>query len=169
MLRTVNFTGRTGHFDVPSFLLTENENLEIYFNAQVAKQGVFVATIKHGSAVRTVKLDEDKTVLITPEWLKENGEKPLEILFEMRTLDMSRVIIPNASESGGYFIEPLQILKTDDTYTAIGWLTKIENALLSHTQEIEELQTAVEDMHDKIEKAKNEAIVTATGGDVLNG
>ena len=169
MLREINFIGRTGRFDVPSFLLTENENLEVKLNIDIARQGVFVATVKHGTNVRTVRLDEDKTIIVMPEWLKENGEQPLEILLELRTLDMSRVILPSAKEDGGFFIEPLQILKVDDTYTAIGWLTKIENALLSHTQEIEELQSIVEGLHEKIEKAKNEAIVTATGGDVMNG
>ena len=61
------------------------------------------------------------------------------------------------------------MLKVDNESTAIGWMAKIEDLLSAQAQAIEELQTAVSETHDKIETAKNEAIVAATGGDVLNG
>ena len=167
MLREINFNGRTGRFDVPSFLFTDNEELQIKVNAQVSIQGVYVATVKHGNFQRTVRLDEDKTLTIVPEWLKENGEQPIEMLLELWDTSMSRRIIP--SGNGGFVIEPLQVLKVDNEYTAIGWMAKIEDLLSAQAQAIEELQTAVSETHDKIETAKNEAIVAATGGDVLNG
>ena len=169
MLRTINFIGRTGRYDVPSFLWLENEELTIQINVETYMQGRFVCVVKHGNAKKTVCLNEDNTFTLPANWLKENGTLPVEILLELRTTDLSRVIIPNGRENGGYFIEPLQIDYVDDTYTAIGWLTKIENGILSHTQEIEELQSMVAGLHDKIEKAKNEAIVAATGGDLMNG
>ena len=167
MLREVNFTGRTGRFDVPSFLFTENEELEIKFNVQVCIQGVYVATIKHGNFQRTVRLDEDKTLTIVPEWLKENGEQPIEILLELWDTSMSRRIIP--SGSSGFFIEPLYMEKVDDAFTAVGWLQKIESGMEEMALQIEELQSIVERVPQHIEDAKREAIVTATGGDVMNG
>lgn len=167
MIRTVNFTGRTGRFDVPSFLWTENEELTIKLNVQQYQQGKFVCVVKHGNAQMTVYLTKDKTITLTPDWLKENGDAPLEILLELRTTDLSRVIVPSGRENGGYFIEPLQIEHIDATYTAVGWLTKIESGMEEMALQIEELQSIVEGIPEQIEKAKNDAIVAATGGDLL--
>lgn len=169
MHRTLKFTGRTGRWDVPSFLWTENEELTIKIDVEEYRQGKFVCVVKHGNAKMTVYLTKDKTITLTPDWLKENGAAPLEILLELRTLDMSRVIIPNGKEKGGYFIEALTIEHVDDTFTAIGWLTKIEKEQAAQRALLEELQSIVKGIPSQIEQAKNEAIVTATGGDVMNG
>lgn len=169
MLRTVNFTGRTGRFDVPSFLWVENEELTIKLNVQQYRQGKFVCVVKHGKAKMTVYLTKDKTITLTPDWLKENGNAPLEILLEQRTTDLSRVIVPSGRENGGYFIEPLQIEHIDDTFTAVGWLTKIETEQAGQRTLLEELQSIVNGVPAAIEQAKREAIVAATGGDPLNG
>lgn len=168
MIRTVNFTGKTGRFDVPSFLWTENENLTIKFDVKRYIQGIFVCVVKHGNAKREFKLEEDMTITLYPDWLKENGTAPLEILLELRTLDLSRVIVPSGREKGGYFIEPLLIEHVDDTFTAVGWLTKIESGMEEMALQIEELQSIVERVPEQIEEAKREAIVAATGGDVMN-
>ena len=168
MIRTVNFTGRTGRFDVPVFLWTENEELIIQLNVQEYRQGKFVCVVKHGNARMTVYLTKDKTITLTPDWLKENGTAPLEILLELRTLDLSRVIIPNGRENGGYFIEPLLIEHVDATFTAVGWLTKIETEQAAQRTLLKELQSIVERVPEQIEEAKREAIVAATGGDVMN-
>lgn len=168
MIRTIHFTGRTGRFDVPSFLWTENENLTIKFDVKRYIQGVFVCVVKHGNAKREFKLEDDMTITLYPDWLIENGTAPLEILLELRTLDLSRVIIPNGRENGGYFIEPLLIEHVDDTFTAVGWLTKIESGMEEMALQIEELQSIVERVPEQIEEAKREAIVAATGGDVMN-
>jgi hypothetical protein len=169
MLRTVKFTGRTGRFDVPSFLWTENDNLEIKLDLQTCKQGVFLAVVKYGKSTFTKKLHEDKTIILTPDMLKENVGGPLEILLELRTIDATRIIVPSGRENGGYFIEPLLIEYVDTTFTAVGWLTRIENGMQKMALQIEELQETVDGMYKNIEQAKNEAIVTATGGDLLNG
>ena len=167
MIRTVNFTGRTGRFDVPSFLWTDNEELTIKLNVQEYRQGKFVCVVKHGNAQMTVYMTKDKTITLTPDWLKENGTAPLEILLELRTLDLSRVIIPNGRENGGYFIEPLQIEHVDATFTAVGWLTKIETEQAAQRALLKELQSIVERVPEQIEEAKRDAIVAATGGDLL--
>lgn len=169
MLRTVNFMGRTGRFDVPSFLWAENEELIIQLNVQEYRQGKFVCTVKHGNAKMTVYLTKDKTITLTPDWLKENGNAPLEILLELRTTDLSRVIVPNGREKGGYFVEPLLIEHVDTTFTAVGWLTKIETEQTEQRVLLKELQSIVEGIPVEIEKAKSEAIVAATGGDPMNG
>ena len=168
MIRTIHFTGRTGRFDVPSCLWTENENLTIKFDVKRYIQGVFVCVVKHGNAKREFKLEDDMTITLYPDWLIENGTAPLEILLELRTLDLSRVIIPNGRENGGYFIEPLLIEHVDATFTAVGWLTKIESGMEEMALQIEELQSIVERVPEQIEEAKREAIVAATGGDVMN-
>ena len=168
MIRTVNFTGKTGRFDVPSFLWTENENLTIKFDVKRYIQGIFVCVVKHGNAKREFKLEEYMTITLYPDWLKENGTAPLEILLELRTLDLSRVIVPSGREKGGYFIEPLLIEHVDDTFTAVGWLTKIETEQAAQRALLEELQSIVERVPEQIEEANREAIVAATGGDVMN-
>ena len=169
MIRNIHFTGRTGCFDVPSFLLTDNEDLTLVFNVQEYRQGKFVVVIKHGNARMTVHLTKEKRITLTADWLKENGAVPLEILLELRTVDLSRVIIPNANEKGGFFIGPLLIEKIDDSFTAVGWLQKIESGMAEQASKIKELQSIVDGIPGEIEKAKNEAIVEATGGDVMNG
>ena len=167
MIRTVNFTGRTGRFDVPSFLWTENEELTIKLNIQEYRQGKFICVVKHGKAQMTVYMTKDKTITLTPDCLKKNGTAPLEILLELRTLDLSRVIVPSGRENGGYFIEPLQIEHVDATFTAVGWMTKIETEQAAQRALLEELQSIVERVPEQIEEAKRDAIVAATGGDLL--
>lgn len=129
MIRTIDITGRTGRYDVPSFLWTENEGLTLKIVAQEIRRGKFVCTVKHGDSEKTVYLGEEMTVDLTPEWLKAGGTEPLEVLLEFRTLDLARIIIPSGEEKGGYVIEPLTIEHVDDSYTATGWLSKIEAAL----------------------------------------
>lgn len=129
MKRIIKFTGRTGRFDVPSFLLTENEDLQLAFESSELRKGKHVVTVKHGKQTKTVYLTKDETIDLTAEWLKEGGEEPLEVFLEFRTLDGSRVIVPSGAENGGYVIEPLQIERVDNSFTAIGWMSKIEEQI----------------------------------------
>ena len=50
MKRTITILGRTGRLDVPSFPITENENLLVQFDIQAeCKSARYYVTVKHGT------------------------------------------------------------------------------------------------------------------------
>lgn len=143
MIRTINITGRTGRIDVPSFLWSENESLTLKFVTREIRIGRYVCEVKLGEKTKTVYLGNDMSVTILPEWMKDGIGKHLEIYLEFRTPDISRVIIPSAkseTDCTGFLIEPLLIEKLDDSYSASGWLSKIEDKLSSLQAELAEAQ-----------------------------
>lgn len=127
MKRIIKVKGRTGRFDVPSFLWTENETLTVQFDVVESVQGKFIAVAMCGTQKKTVTLDESKEIEITPEFIKDGGFQPVSFLLEYRTLNDDRLIVSNDPKKGGYFIEPLLIQRVDENTTAIAWLQKVEN------------------------------------------
>ena len=148
MIRTIKVTGRTGRFDVSSFLLTENENLFLRFAVKELRQGVFVCKIVYGEQERTVTLDETKTIEISAEWLNATQAEYLEIFLEYRKIDGSGVIIPSGRERGGYVIEPLIIERMDEGLTVKGWLSKIEEEIERTNLRMDELSARVKVFED---------------------
>lgn len=128
MLRTIDIKGRTGRIDVPSFLLTDSENLILKFKTSENRIGRYVVSIKLNESKRVEYLGKDMCVIIPAEWLNSAGIGSLEIFLEFRTYDGTKILIPSAkdTETGGFFIEPLLIEKMDDSFTAKGWLSAIE-------------------------------------------
>lgn len=129
MKRTINFRGRMGRYDVPSFLFTENEPIEIVFNIQSYTLGKYIAILTCGKRKQAYALGEDKTVKIPPEFIKRGDFAPLSILLELRTMTGDKVIIPSDPAQGGYHIEPLYIEKAGSNTTAIAWCQALEERL----------------------------------------
>ena len=71
MLRTITMHNRTGIFDIPSFLLTENEALTLKFVGLSHRIGKYVVTIVHGKNKKTIYLPLSFVVDISAEFLKK--------------------------------------------------------------------------------------------------
>ncbi len=151
MIRTIKVKGRTGRFDSPSFLWTENETLTIEFEIAESRVGRYVAVVTCGTQKKTVYLSNDTTVDISPEFIQEGEFNPVSVLLEFRNKQGDRVIIPNDPAKGGFFIEPLYIERVTENTTAIGWLTKIETALA-------ELRARQDETEKKLQQFEDEGV-----------
>lgn len=129
MIRTINILERRGKYDLPVFLLTENEVLTLKFSGIDPRLGRYIVTLQHGDESRTVQLSANLTVDIMPEWLNRNGTAPLEVFLELRDNAGTKILISSvssATDRNGYYIEPLKIEKVDKAFNMLGWLQKIE-------------------------------------------
>ena len=170
MVRTIELKGRTGRFTTPSFSWTENEPLTIKFNVNETRFGRYKLIIRCGKMEKIVTLyPKDMSVEITPDFIKNGGFEPIELLLDFREPISDKIIISNDPKKNGFFIEPLYITRVEGNTTGIAWLTKIETELaqlkqlvLSHGEKLKEVPTM-------IEEAQNAAVLEATGYDPLNG
>ena len=151
MIRTINIIERRGTYDLPVFLLTENEVLTLKFAGLDPRLGRYVVTVQHGDERKTVYLTANLTVDITPEWLKGNGTKPLEVFLELRDNAGTKILIPSAksaTDRNGYYIEPLKIEKVDKSFSMVGWLQKIEQKLNNVTDRVATVEETLADYEE---------------------
>lgn len=165
MIRIINIVGRRGLYDLPSFLLTENEVLTLKFVGLDIRLGRYVVTIRHGTETRMVYLSGAMTVDLTPEWLAINGIKPIEVSLELRDNAGTKVLIPAAKTSNdqqGYYIEPLKLEKTDKAWSMIAWLQRVDKELLdirkNVASEMDELKAKIKTMADKLSEYESNGV-----------
>lgn len=142
MERVLTIKGRTGLFDVPSFILCENENLRIKFNLKdEIRVGRFRVVVRHGEQKQVFTLAKSEAIELTSEWLKRSLEN----------VDFSLVFL-NATETAvlkdDYQIEPLKIETLDGNFTFSGLVQELmerqeaqERALSLLTKRVEEYET----------------------------
>ena len=149
MKRIINFRGRMGRYDVPSFLFTENDQLEIEFNLQGYTLGKYIAILTCGKRKQAFVLGEDKTVTIPPEFIKRGDFAPLSILLELRTMAGDKVIIPSDPAQGGFHIEPLYIQKAETNATAVAWCQALERQFKELEHKIAHVEEKIKEFEDK--------------------
>lgn len=136
MIRTIKFKGRTGRWQTPSFLYTDNEPLVIKFDIAEHRIGKYVALITCGEQKKTVYLTKDMSVEVLPEFIQNGGFNPIHIFLEFRTAYGDKIIIPNEPSKGGFFVEPLYVERVTGNTTFLAWATKLEEEL----QQLKEYQ-----------------------------
>lgn len=105
MIRTITIRGRTGRYDVPSFVLTQNEPLKIIFAAEELTSGVYRARISHGNAPKiNVSLAVEKSVILPPEWLAKGNTEPIQVVLQLLDPAQAKVI------KNDFYIEPLVVV-----------------------------------------------------------
>ena len=105
MIRTITIRGRTGRYDVPSFVLTHNEPLKICFAAEELTSGIYRAIITHGNAPKiNVSLAVEKSVTLSPEWLLKGNTEPVQVVLQLLDPAQSTVI------KNDFYIEPLTVV-----------------------------------------------------------
>ncbi len=170
MKRTITLTGRTGRFDVPSFLLTGNDDLKIVFSFDVQISiGRYVVIVRHGNAPKqTFSLSADKSVNLSAEWLNAGGTEPVEFSLALYNAAGTLKI------KDDYLIEPLIITALQGNWTATAALQRMEAEIAKLKQTIsalsagyEELQKTVAGIPAAIEEAKRQAVIEAAGGDPM--
>lgn len=171
MNRTLKFTGRTGRWDVPSFLWTENEPLSITFDIQETRVGRFYAAIRCGKRIMEISLAKYMTVEIPSEFIKNGDYEPLNISLEFRNASGNAIIVPSDPKRGGYFIEPLYIERVDEITTAIAWLQDVEKKIAEVKASLEETNVKIEECKEGIENvpAQIKAAVDDMGLHLVNG
>lgn len=110
MIRTLKIDGRTGMFDIPSFLLSENEHLtiRIVITGEIYV-GKYRLIVKHGDDKRTIALKNFPEITLPAEWLNTSAEN-LEFSLVFLDMDETRVI------KDDYNIEPLKLERVDGNF-----------------------------------------------------
>ena len=168
MKRVIEVTGRTGRFDVPFFPLSEHERLDITIKGNDVRIGTYYTTVYNGKEAKRFKGNQ---FTLYPEYLKSKEGDVLTFALELRAHD-GRIIVPAATsevDKDGFIIEPLLIEDVRGQQTALAWYAQLETRTLELVKRVETLEATVKEMHEKIETAKREAILEATGYDPLNG
>ena len=142
MIRTITIKGRTGLFDVPSFLLSENDDLKIKFDFKdELRVGRFRVVVRHGEEKQVFTLAKTEPIELRAEWLKNSPEN----------VEFSLVLL-NATETAvikdDYQIEPLKLETVDGNFTFSGLVQKLverqdaqERALSLLAKRVEEYET----------------------------
>ncbi len=169
MLRIIDIKGLTGRFQIPSFPLTDNEELKVQFKVHETRFGRYIVIVKHGNLQKTFALiPNEMTVTLTPDWIKAGGLEPIYFLLEFRDATADKVKIPNDTKKGGFFIEPLYITRVEGNTTGVAWMNKIETELATAKELLAQYGTVIEQIPKLIEQAKREAIIEARDGDIMN-
>lgn len=171
MNRILKFTGRTGRWDVPSFLWTENDTLSITFDIRETRVGIFYATIRCGKRIMEISLAKYMTVEIPSDFIKNGDYEPLNISLEFRSASGNSVIVPSDPKRGGYFVEPLYIERMDESTTAIAWLQDVEKKIAEVKAILAETNVKVEECREEIAgiPAQIKAAVDDMGLHLVNG
>lgn len=148
MERILTIKGRTGYFDTPSFLVSENENLVIKINiVDEIRIGKFRLIVKHGKHVKQYALSKTDEITLSPVWLKMSEEN----------IEFSLVFL-NATETevlkNDYQIEPLKLETVDGNFVFTAWLQELE-------QKQKELDARLLVAEEKIASFENEGVPIA--------
>ena len=142
MKRTLTFKGREGRFDEPSFILAENDDLEIQvlFPDEI-RVGRYRLVAKHGTNEKTFVLGDDKEIVLPAKWLKLGEDENVEFALVLLNVAETAVI------KDDYMVEPLKVQHVDGVFV----YTPIIQTILKYLKELKEL-------YQKELNAKNEIL-----------
>lgn len=141
MTRVLTIKGRTGLFDIPSFLLSENESLKIKIVTDELRLGNFRLCVKHGKHEKVYSLKGKDEIELHPVWLNTSKEN----------LEFSLVFLnPTETEviKSDYQIEPLKVESVQGNFAYTAMLQEIiekQEALDERLLEAEEKIRSFED------------------------
>lgn len=134
--RKITFTGMTGRFDVPSFILTQNSDLRIKidFSSLKNKSGLFSLFVIHGGAPKYTFAFTQKEPVITlsAEWLKSGGTEPVE--FSMKQYNDTGTMLT----CGGYVVEPLLVTEENGNFFITPFMQKLIDEVKKLRQDLTE-------------------------------
>jgi hypothetical protein len=129
MKAIININGLVGGWDLPAFKVSNNEDLTVAFKGlHMSQLYRYLATFKIGAAKSVITLDKDLTATVNSDFLNTQGDV-LEVFLEARSAKTDRLLISSNPQGDGFFIEPLKILRFDETLTAVGMLSEINKKM----------------------------------------
>lgn len=145
MKRVLTVKDRTGTFDIPSFLMTENDSLQIKLEIKnELRLGRFRLVVRHGEQKRAFTLSQDETIELCSGWLSKSTEN----------LEFSLVYL-NATETAvlkdDYMIEPLKMESINGNFAFTALLQEIETRQNEQERRIVALE-------EKIKEYENEGV-----------
>jgi len=147
MERKITIKGRTGLFDVPSFSLSENEELKIVFEfPEEIRFGRYRVVTVHGTAPKkTFVLSSDKHIELSADWLNEGGTENIEFSLELLNAN-GTVVIKN-----DYCIEPLIVSRADGDFTFSAAVQRLQDSIECLEKALAEEKAVKETILKKLE------------------
>lgn len=146
--RVLKFKGLTGRYNTSSFIFTENEPLVIGFEFTEHRLGKYVADVVCGSKKMTVALDGKMEIKIRPEFIVDGGFEPIYIYLSFLNYIGDKIIICNDPAKGGFFVEPLYIVRTNESTTGQAWLDMVEKIIADLTARVEAAENRLKQFED---------------------
>lgn len=142
MTRVLTIKGRTGLFDIPSFILAENESLKIklLFVDEIRVRS-FRLTVRHGTHISTFILSRREIVELSPELLKESGEN---LDFSLALLDATG----SAVIKDDYQIEPLKIEKVGGNFEFVAVVQELVAKQAEQDARMDELEKRISEFEE---------------------
>lgn len=153
MIRVVKFNGRQGFFDLPSFLLSKNEDLTIKFIGLDKTRGKYVLTIARDLLKETFFLSDNMTIDIPNRIIAFSPQK-IEFYLELRDETGTNVLIGSAKhryDATSFYIEPLKVERVSNGWGLTGWLQNIE-------LELQEIKTQLLQVQETLAKYEQKGI-----------
>lgn len=167
MDRKLTIIGKTGRYDVPSFVWSRNENLCITFDIHETRVGRFYAVIRCGNRIMERSLAKYMSVEIPAEFIEKGEYQPLIVSLEFRNIDGDQIYISSDPKRGGYNIEPLRIQRVEEGLFLVAWCQEIESKLEDFANRLQFQEDKMLEIPAQIKTAVNEAVVYLTNGDPL--
>lgn len=120
MERILTIKGRTGLFDSPSFILSENESLQIKFDLKdEIRVGRFRVVVKHGEQKLVFTLSKTEPIILPAEFLKQSKEN---VEFSLVFLNATATAVLKDD----YNIEPLKVETVEGNFAFTAQLQAYE-------------------------------------------
>lgn len=135
MNKTITITDRVGVFDIPTFYVSENEDLRIYVKRADGKQlKNYRMLVKHGNLTKTFTLFSEGVIELKAEWINQNDEA---IEFELVLMDNAGI---NVLSGETFEIEPLKLKKMKGKFEYSAMVQSILAWQELHGRELAELR-----------------------------
>ena len=142
MTRILKMKGRTGLFDTPSFIVTENESLKIklVFEDEM-RIGRIRLIVRHGARKKTFTLFKNEEIELPSEWLKESGEN---LDFSLALLDATE----SAVIKDDYQIEPLKIERIGGNFEFVAIVQALVAKQAEQDARMDELEKRISEFEE---------------------
>ena len=145
MKRVLTVKDRTGTFDIPSFLMTENDSLQIKLEIKnELRLGRFRLVVRHGEQKKAFTLSQNETIELCSGWLSKSTEN---LEFSLVYLNVTETAVLKDD----YMIEPLKMESITGNFAFTALLQEIE----AQQNEQERRIVALE---EKIKEYENEGV-----------
>ena len=160
MRRKIIFKDREGRFDVPCFILSDNESLFVVLSAPALRKGKYYLCVKHGTQKMRFEVSDDKVIELPCEFLKNSCTEP--ILFDLEYRDVTGMVLYKK-----YYIEPLEVQDLEQGTQYFASVQKVENENLLLREELQELKNNLEEISIKVDKLTDEGVPLLPATDIL--
>lgn len=146
MERIVTIEGRMGLFDSPSFIFSENENLQIKFDLKdEIRVGRFRVVVRHGERKMVFTLSKNEPIVLPAEFLKQSKEN---VEFSLVFLNATATAVLKDD----YNVEPLKVETVEGNFVFTAQLQAYEQRQVAFEERLNGFMEQLETFKNKLQE-----------------